>query len=445
MQINNFLKKMLPKKIISKITGRPMVQKIIKNIGWLSIDRIIQLFISFTVILWMIRYLGPNNWGILNYVWAFTGLFSVFIPLGLNQILFKNLVENPEKKNVLIGTVFYLQFLSSIFFIILTILFAFLFIEDLLLFLFIVIFSFSNIFYAFQTISTYFDSKVESKYSAISREVALVIAALIKIYFILFNFSIIYFVFVSLIEQFFLALSLIYFYSKTKNNLFKFNFNFLIAKNLLKSSWPLILSGVAMMIYLRIDQLFVGTMLSMYDLGVYSVVVKLAEFGNVLPGILIASFVPSIIINKLNFTLYTTRLTKLYSLVIFLAIGLFIFLFVFADLIILFLYGVQYLAAVPILRIYSIAIIPFFISVVLAQYFVIENLTKYSFYTTVIGAVTNIVLNLILIPIYGLYGAAIATVISYSLLVISIIFFKKTRGHLLIILNAFNFFKYLKF
>ncbi|MDD3159852.1 MAG: flippase [Candidatus ainarchaeum sp.] len=436
---------MLPKKIISKITGRPMVQKIIKNIGWLSIDRIIQLFISFTVILWMIRYLGPNNWGILNYVWAFTGLFSVFIPLGLNQILFKNLVENPEKKNVLIGTVFYLQFLSSIFFIILTILFAFLFIEDLLLFLFIVIFSFSNIFYAFQTISTYFDSKVESKYSAISREVALVIAALIKIYFILFNFSIIYFIFVSLIEQFFLVLSLIYFYSKTKNNLFKFNFNFLIAKNLLKSSWPLILSGVAMMIYLRIDQLFVGTMLSMYDLGVYSVVVKLAEFGNVLPGILIASFVPSIIINKLNFTLYTTRLTKLYSLVIFLAIGLFIFLFVFADLIILFLYGVQYLAAVPILRIYSIAIIPFFISVVLAQYFVIENLTKYSFYTTVIGAVTNIVLNLILIPIYGLYGAAIATVISYSLLVISIIFFKKTRGHLLIILNAFNFFKYLKF
>ncbi|HNV01501.1 MAG TPA: flippase [archaeon] len=444
MNLNNLVRRFLPKKAIAKLSGRPMVQKVAKNIGWLTFDRFFQLFISFTVILWMIRYLGPEQWGTLNYVWAFTGIFSMFIPLGLNLILTRELVVNKNNANLILGTAFFLQIFSSLFFTLLTIFFSFLLIKDSKLIFFIIISSISNLFFSFQIISTYFDSIIEGKIGVISRNFALGVSALIKVYFIFFNYSLIYFVILGVIEQILLVICLSYFYLKTKNSFFEWRFDFNLAKELLFKSWPLILSTASLMIYLRIDQLFIGTMLSMYDLGLYSVIVKLAELGNFIPSILIVSTIPIIIANKSKIEVYTHRLTKLYSIVLGFSIILFLFLFIFADFIILLLYGVEYSGSSNILRIYSFAIIPFFLSMVLAQYFIIENLTKYSLYTAIIAAVSNIILNLLLIPIFGVYGAAIATVISYSLLIISLLFFKQTRPHVKIILNSFNFFKYLK-
>lgn len=444
MNFNNLARRFLPKKAIAKLSGRPMVQKVAKNIGWLTFDRFFQLLISFLVVLWMIRYLGPEQWGTLNYVWAFVGIFSGFIPLGLTSILFKELAENKVNSNKLLGTVFYLQFFASIIFTILTVIFGVFFINNLEILFFIILASSANLFFSFQIISIYFDSKIEGKFGVISRNVALFIAALLKVYFILAQLPLFYFVVVGLFEQIILIIVLFYFYFKSKNSIFNWKFDLSLSKRLLSQSWPLILSGFSMMIYLRVDQLFVGTMLSMYDLGLYSVVVKLAEFGNFIPGILITSTIPIIIANKNKIEVYTHRLTKLYSIVLFSSIVLFLFLFIFADYIILFLYGVEYIAASNILRVYSFAIVPFFLSMVLAQYFIIENLTKYSLYTTLIGAVSNVILNLILIPIFGIYGAAIATVISYSLLIISLLFFRKTRTHIRIILKSINFFKYLK-
>lgn len=177
MNFNNLVRRFLPKKAIAKVSGRPMVQKVIKNIGWLTFDRLFQLLISFLVVLWMIRYLGPEQWGTLNYIWAFVGIFSGFIPLGLTSILFKELAENKVNSNKLLGTVFYLQFFASIIFTILTVIFGVFFINNLEILFFIILASSANLFFSFQIISIYFDSKIEGKFGVVSRNIALFIAA----------------------------------------------------------------------------------------------------------------------------------------------------------------------------------------------------------------------------------------------------------------------------
>jgi len=236
-----------------------------------------------------------------------------------------------------------------------------------------------------------------------------------------------------------MTLFFLYFYSRNKQKFFSWKFDFKLAKSLLSDSWPLLLSAIAMSIYLRIDQIMIGQMMSMTDVGLYAVAVKFSEFGNFIPGVLITSLLPAIILSKkVGTELFVSRFKKLYGVLFIASVGIAVVLTIFSEPIVNLLYGSSYAPASLILRIYVWSIIPMFISVALAQYLVIEKLTIFSLYTTLVGAVSNIILNLILIPQYGLVGAAISTVISYSIAVLSILIFKETRTHGVLILSSFN-------
>jgi polysaccharide transporter, PST family len=177
------LKSIIPKKIRSKFTNRPTLQKIVKNIGWLTGERILELIVALTVGIWVARYLGPADYGLMSFAIAFTSLFSPFINLGLDTILNRELVEKPEKTNLLLGTVFRIKLISSIFIGFLLLLIIYLIKPtDFLLFLMVGIFAFGKVIKSFDDLSKYFASKIESEKKVKSNSIALILRNCLKVF-----------------------------------------------------------------------------------------------------------------------------------------------------------------------------------------------------------------------------------------------------------------------
>ncbi|MEI7424962.1 MAG: polysaccharide biosynthesis C-terminal domain-containing protein, partial [Candidatus Staskawiczbacteria bacterium] len=138
---------------------------------------------------------------------------------------------------------------------------------------------------------------------------------------------------------------------------------------------------------------------------------------------------------------FENRMKKLYSLMFWISFVIALLITVLAYPIIKVLFGTAYIEAVPTLQIYVWAGICIFQNVAIGYYMLAVNLTKLQFYNTVIGAVLNIVLNIILIPKLGINGAAIATLISYTAATFGIVLFKESRGQVLLIFRSISNFK----
>lgn len=193
-------------------------------------------------------------------------------------------------------------------------------------------------------------------------------------------------------------------------------------------------------IYMRIDQIMIKHMMTNKDVGLYSSAVKLSEIWYFIPIIITSSLFPAIINAKQkNEELFTKRVQNLYDLVFWLAIIVAIPISIFSKQIIIIIFGKEYQMAYKVLAIYVWQGIFVSLGVANSKWLIIENLQIIVTLNTIVGAVSNVVLNFILIPKLGITGAAIATIISYGLAIFFFqIFFKKTRRNLLLLLNVIN-------
>jgi O-antigen/teichoic acid export membrane protein len=283
--------------------------------------------------------------------------------------------------------------------------------------LFVLIVALGYIFKSFDTIDLWFQSQVQSKYSVFSRSIAFVIISIFKIGLVITQAPLVAFVLMYALDNLLAALLLIYLYHKKVTfSFFEWQVKYDVMKSLLKDSWPLILSGIAVMLYMKIDQVMIGNMLGDSQLGVYSAAVKLSEAWYFIPMIVSGSVFPAILnTRKKSRELYLERMQMLYdSFTLFTIFVALITTFV-APFVIHIIYGVEYIEAAAVLSIHIWAGIFVFLGVASSKYLVAENLTKISFYRTFIGAITNLTLNFILIPEHGILGAAIATLISYGI------------------------------
>jgi len=413
-------------------------KKYFVNTSWLFFERIIGMVVSFFVGVYVARYLGPANYGLFNYVVSFVGLFTAIAALGLDGIVVRELVKDNEKRDELLGTSFVLKIIGSFLAI------AIIFISvrftnnDNYTNLLIFIIAIGIIFQSFNVINVYYQSKVLSKYTVYAQIFTSITCALIKLTLIYFNAGLIYFVIVSLLQTVIFTSGLIVMYIKQKLSLFKWRANYNLAKKLSTDSWPLILSGIAISIYMKIDQVMIKNMLDTEAVGNYAVAVRLSEIWYFIPMVITNSLFPAIInAKKISEKLYYERLQKLYDLMVCLAIGVALPMTFLANNIITLLFGVQYQYAVNVLRIYIWASVFVFLGVASGKYLIVENYTKITFLRTAIGAILNITLNIILIPKYGIGGAAIATVVSQFAAAFTIIIIPKTYKNSLLMLNSF--------
>lgn len=388
-----------------------------KNSAWMFGEQILRMVSGVFVGIWVARYLGPEQFGIFSYVTAFTALFSSIAKLGLDGIVVRNLINHPEKQDVYLGTAFWMKLIGAALTIFLIALVLPWTSNDKTTNLYIFIIAAGLIFQSFEIVDFYFQSKVLAKFISFCKLTQLILSSLVKIYLVLTGAELIWFIWITLFDQVTLAVTYIIAYHYQRLKLPPFSqFNIEIAKSLIRDSWPLIFSGVVVMVYMRIDQVMIKEMLGEHDVGVYSAAVRLAEVWYFIPMLLTTSLFPAIVsAKKSSEQLYYKRIQQLYSLMIWSAICIAIATTFLSNWLVVFLYGNAYKAASDVLIINIWAGVFVFLGVASGKWYLIENLQMLAFWRTFLGAIANVLLNLVLIEKYGIIGAAISTLAAQAL------------------------------
>jgi polysaccharide transporter, PST family len=394
------------------------LHRIVTNTSWLFADRILRMGLGLFVGVWVARYLGVQQFGLLNYATAFVGLFSTFSDLGLSSLAIRSIANEPDQKDLILGTIFRLKLFGGIATLFLTVGSIFAFRQnDTLTIIIVAILASVGIFQAFDTIDIWFQSQMQSKYVVIAKNTAFIIITLSKIILIYIHAPLLVFAGATLAEAGLGALGLIAVYKIKRHSLHLWRWSLPLAKTLLRESWPLILSGLTIMIYMKIDQIMLGEMISIQAVGIYSSATRISEVWYFIPTAIASSVAPAIYAAKKekNEFLYYRRIEQLLRLLSLIAILIAVPMSFLSGTIMTSLFGNEYAASGPILAVHIWAALFVFLGVGSSYWFIAEGLVHLTFSRTLIGAITNVTLNFILIPIYSGVGAAIATVVSYAI------------------------------
>lgn len=384
-----------------------------KNTSWMMGEQLLRMVAGLLVGVWVARYLGPEQFGAFSYVLAFTSIVVSLAKLGLDNILIRELINHPEQYNNYLGTAFWLKLIGAMFVIILLAFILPLTSNDTSTNFYIFIISLGLIFQSTEVIGFYFESQVLAKIISICKIIQLTLSSLLKIYLILMQANLIWFVIVTLFDMVSLAISYLIAYHFSKRTYFYLYFNKNLAFKLLKNAWPLIISTILVSIYMRIDQIMIKEILGEYAVGIYSAAIKISECWYCIPILVSSSLFPAIMnAKKISNTLYLQRLQQLYIMMIWIAISIAIIVTLLNEQIVHFLYGTQYEAAKSILILHIWTSIFVFIGIIGSKWILSENLQIYANYFLIIGIIINFSLNLILIPTYGIIGSAISILIS---------------------------------
>jgi len=375
-------------------------------------ERVLRMAVALFVGVYVARYLGPIQFGQLSYAISFAGLFSALAMLGLDGIVIRELVKDESRRDELLGTAFWLKIggaATTIFLLSLILLYTNGISEENII---ILIIAAGFLFQSTNVIDFYFQSKVQSKFVVHAQVAQVILSSIAKIALVLLKAPLIWFAIFMLIDSAILGIFLVTAYTKrNKLSIYQWSFHRNTAKTLLKDSWPLMLSGLAISIYMKIDQVMIRNMLGPEAVGNYAAAVRLSEAWYFIPMVITSSIFPAIInAKKISETFYYNILQQLYSVMTLIAITIAIPTTFFADTIILLLFGEQYSEAGLILAIHIWTGIFVFLGVASGKWLIIENMQNIAFYRVLAGLLVNITLNLLLIPVYNIVGAAIATI-----------------------------------
>ena len=427
--------------------ARPDLRKYFANTSWLLVERFIRMVVSLFVGIYVTRFLGPERFGILSYVLSFVLLFSPLLHLGHREIIVLDLIKSPEKRDLILGSAILLR-LGGAVLLVGGVSVGIQFVEnDQQTLLMISIISVGIMFQSWELVDYYFQSQVQSKYTVWAQTIQLIVVSLCKLALIFWQASLFWFVIVYSIEYVILAILYLIMYIWRVGWFPIRRCNLKYTQKLLKNSLPLLFSTIAIMIYMKIDQIMLKELVGPASVGIYSAAVKLCEAWYQFPVLVAGSYFPAIIGAKVNNSeLYNSYLQKLYSFLVWGAIAIAIPTTLFSDWIIHNLYGNEFAKSVVILQIYAWASVFVFMGVANHKWLLIENCQKYILLTTLLGMVINIVCNIILIPLYGASGAAVASLISYGIGSYgSLLFFPRLRVAFWLATKSFNPFLHFAF
>ena len=379
------------------------LKRYLHNTSWLLIERIFRMLIVLTVNVFIVRYLGPEKYGMLSYALSFVGLFVAISSLGLDEIIVRELVRNPESYNEILGTTFILKASGTVVMVVLLMVGINIIKNDIYTNIMICIIGASTIFQVSNVIDNYFQSKVLSRYVVQIQLVQVIISSLFKMFLIFIEAPLIWFALAIALDGLILSIGLLVNFRKYTGHLIKITFDRILAVNFLRDSWPLIFAGVMVSIYMKIDQVMIKIMIDEKAVGIYAAAVSLSEAWYFIPMVITSSLFPAIInAKKVSDEFYYDRLEKLYKLIVWVPILISIIITYFSEWIIITLYRETFVEAAKVLSIHIWASIFVFLGVASSKWMMVENLQILTLIRTITGMIVNVILNLYLIPGYGL-------------------------------------------
>jgi PST family polysaccharide transporter len=404
-------------KVIDEIRQRKGLHASLSNITWLSAGRIVQMGGAVIVGIPVARYLGPGGFGTLNYAIAIYSIFNIVSNLGLDILVVRDVALHPEERDEILGSSFLLKIVASLVTTAAAIGTAyFLSPRDHIVPLLVALLSIAAIGQGLDVIDYFFQAHTLSRYSVIPRTVVFVLASAGRILAVLAHASLLVFGWIAAIEILLadvgLGVSYLYFH----RTVHKWRFRSVRALGLLYESWPLLLTGLLALIYMRIDQVLLGAMTSTKVVGVYTVAVRLSEIWYMIPTIICASVMPRLFRDRhARPELFRARLQRLYEAMALLSVGVAIVTQFVGSFAVNLMYGQQYAGAARILSVHIWTSVFVFVGCVGSQQLIAEGLTIFTAQRAALGAVVNVVLNLLWIPRYGAMGSAMATLVAQSI------------------------------
>jgi len=391
-----------------------------KNFFWLLTQNAVKLVFGVSISLYLARFLGPEDFGIYSFAISIISFLLLFTNLGIDPILIRELVKNNIEENKLMGSSFNLKLLGSLigfsFSLFLGLYFGF----DTKIGAVILIISPVLLIKSLTVIDSYFQSIKKNKYPSIANIISIILGSIFIYVFIKLKLNLRYFALVFFIEALILVICLLFFYQR-KIKLKQWTYSKKIKLSILKESWPLIIAGFASVVNTRIDQIFIGSMLSSNELGNYSAAAKISEFWLIFPTILSVTLYPVLI--NLRSTNYRKYKKFIFTVIITcLSFGIIFSINVstFSETIIQFLFGKKYDLAGDYLSLYIWSTLPYFSLFILNSVTYLENLIKKNLIISIFSILSNLILNYYLINLFGAIGAIYATLIvltvSYLLL-----------------------------
>lgn len=386
--------------------------KVLKNASWIIVCRVAQSVLSMVVTILTARFLGPSNYGIINYAASIVAFFVPFMQVGLNFILVQAVIQNDDREGEVMGTALAMSLASGVLSVIGV--FAFVMVanyNDPTTIIVCVLYSLLLIFQALEHFQYWFQAKLLSKYTSITMLVAYFVVSAYKIYLLLTGKSVYWFAVSQALDYAIIAFALFAIFNKVSS--VKLSFSKEMAKKMFDKGKHYIFPTLMVTLYANIGKVMLTLMTDEAICGFYSAAVMCVGMATFVYNAIIESVRPVILeAKKKGDESYKKILTALYSFIIYLALLESIFLTIFSKLIVNILYGADYAATIPLLRVLAWYLIFSYIGLVRNVWILAEEKEKHLWKINLGGAIVNLVLNFILIPILGAMGSAITALIT---------------------------------
>ena len=423
--------------------------KIAKNASWIIITKIIQSILGLIISMLTARFLGPSNYGLINYAESIVAFVVPVMNLGFANVLVQELTNNPEEEGKIIGTSILLSIVSSFFCISGVITYTIIIdAGETITNIVVGLYSVMLIMQALDLIQYWYQAKLLSKYTAIISLVAYIVVSGYKIILLVFKADVALFAISNSIDYFLISAALIFTYKKLGGQRISFSSD--VGKRMFKKSKHYIFSSLMVTIFAQTDKIMIKLMIDETAVGYYSAAVRCAGITSFVFAAIIDSFRPVIFEHKKNLDEigYEKNVERLYCIIIYLALAQSVVMTVFSKYIILLLYGDQYTNSIQALQIIVWYTTFSYMGSVRNVWILGENKQKYLWIINLGGASANILLNVLFIKACGIYGAAFASLITqfFTNVVMSIIVWPLRHNNHLIIngLNPKLIFDFLK-
>lgn len=384
------------------------------NTSWMMLEQILRSIAGLLVGIWVARYLGPEKFGLFSYVLAFTAIFRGIAKLGLDDVVVRELVSQPDLRDTYLGTAFWLKVLGAFFVLALMALIVPFTSNDSTTNVFIFIIGTGIVFQSFEVVEFYFQSQVMAKIVSICKITQLILSSAIKVYLVLSKSDLIFFVWVAALDTVTLALSYLIAYRQRKNRSFLRCFNGKFAKRLMGESLPLMFGSLGFVLFSSIDVIMIKELIGEGAVGVYSAAYRLTVMWHFFPGLILNSLMPAIVNSKEFPDEHNKRRQKIAILLVWFAIGIASVSTILSGPIIQYTFGADYSESKYLLDVLIWINVIIFFNSCWNKFQIVDGNSKYVFYFHFLTVAFNVPLNFLLIPAFGLMGAALAILISLS-------------------------------
>ncbi|WP_440127977.1 flippase [Pseudomonas sp. PKS] len=379
------------------------------------LEQFVRTGVAFFIGIYLARYLGPKQFGLLSYGLSLVLIVQVFARLGMDSILTREISRSPESADDLKATAVWLMLAGSVIAVIALWTGLRLVGESSDIVEIVVILLVSVPLQCLYVVDYHCQSQQKAKLSSLLKVSVLLAGGGARVVLVCYGAPLSWFVVLVPVEALVMALAFGFLNQRLSGASPFARPSFETARKLVGDAWPMVLSSLSVILYLRIDQVMIQHMLGHQALGFYSAASKIYEGWVVLPVVLSVAALPRLVkARATDVALYERELCMLFSIVFWGGGSVAIICFFFSDTIIRLSFGQAFLPSAEVLSVSMWAAAFAGLGSVSVRYFVVEGLTRLNLHRTVVALLLNVALNFFMIPRYGIQGAAYSTLICLS-------------------------------